>query len=574
MIKPRNRLKGSAIVFGAALAVILVILGVAFALISMYMGAANETKNAVDAATLYTGKQLMDKISVQLTGDPNQQLFMDVTTDTPGGSPDGKVDLRRINRVWAKALLIAINADAANNEGTAGSSMDGNVDQARQGAQAISDALSAQLTNASNLYTFFDAFAGKNSVRMLGKNSSVSALQDTSGWQTSLMDRNAESNLVVTGGDLPPGYTMPGGSTTPCTRNPAPSSASGLTFLKGYFPISINNRTFWQVPFQYDEKPHLVSETVFAANTQPPNSLPSPGWDKAVPNAYSALGRAIKTSTASEKAMSWVLTNPRQNYSLSMPHSFVKIHLDDMNVKWYFFPTGYPPVKFYTEGTYGYTTDSVSCAPAPFGGIGCATVDAGSQTVGADVVGRPLDDIIFGAPDGGSGQTRLESEMVARINQMVSDPTVTLTASDLHNALGFSSSTGAATVAELVAGERDFYIYSTDGKTIKVNPQSLAVADAPWLATIIGNDPDGSETKLVDDAHDEPAAEIPPVFTPTATPLPCFTDIGVEFGWFSWDKDLNWTPGTGYNGCLGTVRVTRWTQVYSWAYCEYTPPCL
>ncbi len=132
------------------------LLGVGFFFLLMYMGGQHETKNAVDAGTLNIGKQTLDQITVNLDGSPSQQCYMDVTNDADDGSlpNDGKVDLRRINRVWAKAMLIGINADAAEKDGLAGSG-ESNADQAIQGAQAISTALTQQLTTPTNLYHLF-----------------------------------------------------------------------------------------------------------------------------------------------------------------------------------------------------------------------------------------------------------------------------------------------------------------------------------------------------------------------------------------------------------------------------------
>lgn len=85
---------------------------------------------------------------------------------------------------------------------------------------------------------------------------------------------------------------------------------------------------------------------------------------------------------------------------------------------------------------------------------------------------------------------------------------------------------------------------------------------SPWLFNMIDNDPDGKEKKLVDDA----SMPGPIFFSPIVTPDPFCIEL-FSFGWGTWDKDLYWTPGTGYNGCLGTVRVKRWTDVYSLGIC-------
>jgi hypothetical protein len=560
--------KGSVIAFSTVLALALVLLGIGFVFLLMYMGGQNETKNAVDAGTLNVGKQVLDQISVTLSPDPSEQCFYDVTNDADDGSSpnDGKVTLRRINRVWAQALLIGINADAAQSDGTVGN---GNINagMAIGSAQRISQELSQQLTTVSNWYTFFSNFSQANSVRMIGSTVQTNVLPGAN-WQTSLMDRTPittaarESNIVVNGSasnnyNMPASYNLNSSFVTAQTRNPPVQSGIGLTFLKGYTPLTAAGQTLWQVPFQYDEKPRLVSQSVFNQSTNTANPL---SWDSAIPNAYSAEGSAVKAGASGEKAVSWVLTNPRQTFQMSIPHSFLHIHLDGPVTKWFFFPTGYPPIEIGSEQSYGYDSITTqSSIPVPEGGVLCATVTADSvDDIGMDVVGRTLDQIIFGPPDGST--TTLETQMTNRVNEMISKTGKVYTASDMHSALG-----SAATIGELAAGQTDFYVYSPDGVNLSVVSQMQAQVTPTWLAQMYSNTPDGTETQLVNDA----SVAAPIFFMPDVTPDPdCF--LVFALGYATWDKSLYWQPGTGYNGCLGQVRVTRWTDVYSLGVCGTT----
>lgn len=554
----RTRRQRGSIAMGAVLALALVVLGVGFLVFSLYMGGQSETKNAVDAGTLNVGKQVLDNVSVNLTADANQQCFKDLTNDTIDGSelPDGKINLRRINRVWAKALLMTINAEAANNDGNAGSGS-ANAQQAFNGAQLISNSLADKLTNSSSLFGFFSDFAKKNSVRMIGKDASVDILPG-SNWQTSLLEREKESNISLSGSppnfNLPPNFELNPNFTTKTTRIPVPQGGEDLWFLRGYTPITVGQRTFWHVPFLYAEKPHLVSRSVFDGLKASASPLL---WNKPVPNSFSAEGAAVKPGEAGQKAMSWVLTNPNQPFKLSMPHSFLHIKVDEMKSHWYFFPTGYPPVEFGPRQTYGYTTDSQTGSPMPQGGVLCASVAPVSITLGLDVVGRNLDQIIFGPPAGNTA--KVEQYMVNRINEMVSKVGVSKSPQDLHNVLANPS-----TIGWLIAGERDFYVFSPDGEALTVQPKNLAIAQAPWLLDKIANNPDGTETKLIDDA----SMPAPIFFTPTVVPDPFCSPL-LQLGWGFWDKDVAWTPGSGYNSCLGRIRVKRWTEVYSLGICTF-----
>jgi hypothetical protein len=146
----------------------------------------------------------------------------------------------------------------------------------------------------------------------------------------------------------------------------------------------------------------------------------------------------------------------------------------------------------------------------------------------------------------------------------VSNVGTVYTASDLHNLLS-----NPATIAWLIAGERDFYIFCTDGTNLTVQPNALAVAMArepngtPWLAPMIGKDPDGSQKLVINDA-----SQIGPAFfDPTVTPDPFCSEL-FSFGWTEWNKNVSWTPGSGYNGNLGNIEVKRWTDVYSLGVCN------
>jgi len=146
--------------------------------------------------------------------------------------------------------------------------------------------------------------------------------------------------------------------------------------------------------------------------------------------------------------------------------------------------------------------------------------------------------------------------MVNRINEMLTKVDSAKSASDLHDLLG-----SALTRADLAAGDsdgRDFYVYSKDGVDLSLCSDNTLFTAPSWLQTMVGQDPDGDERKMVDDE----SSFSPIFFDPTATPDP-FCTVDFTFGWGTWEKDLYWKPGSGFNGDLGQVRVKRWTNVYS-----------
>ena len=549
--KTRNK-RGSIITFAVILALTLVVLGSGFIFFVLFMGGQKETKNAVDAGILNAGKQAIDKISVPLAGGPLSP-FADITTDRAANylMGDGLINLRRVNRMWGKAMLIGINAAAMQSEGNVGGGA-GNAQSAFNEAQQVSDSLAQKLMTQQNLHPFFQDVAGQNSIRMLGNGVQIKVKSGT-GWETSLLDRGCESNIVLNGAppffNLPPGYVLPNAYFTKCTRPNPPAEAANLYFLKGYTPLTVGGKTFWQVPFKFDDKPHLVARSTFDANTMKNQPL---NWNFAVPNAFSGEGEAIKSGPQGEKATSWMLTNPREPFQMSMPHSFVKIHVDENKSHWFYYPGGPPPLpdtEFGIAQTYCYTTETQS-SMMPAGGLLCASVSATSVLLGTDVVGRSLDGLIFGLPEGNTAA--MENYLTNRCNEMLSVTGHSASKNDMHSALS-----NPVTIGSLIAGVRDFYLYSPDGMNLKCNPAPLAIAESPWLATMIANNPDGTEKLVIDEA----SMPAPIFFVPTVVPDP-FCSPKLALGWGLWKKDVAWQPGTGYNGCLGQVRVKRWTNVH------------
>ena len=556
VLRPRNR-HGSLTALAAAFAFALVILGVGFFFFVLFMDAQKETKNAVDAGALNVGKRSLDKITVEVLPTESQRCFWDVVKDPPDNSLPGlshPMNLRRINRVWAEALLMKLNAVAAGAQVGSGHS---SADQALSGAQDISNRLANELKKETNLHGFFTELAQQNNIRMIGNSASVKEIAGAN-WQTSKMNEGSESNVTLPGSNgnnfaAPPG--SPPWSTDDYTvtqRVNPPPSASGKFFLKGYVPINIGGNTYWQVPFLYDEKPHMVSKSNFEKAQNK-----AAGWSNAVPNSFSAEGVASQPGKPSEKATSWCLTNPRQIYKAAIPHSFVRIKVDQPFCNWNFFPTGGPPEWNFNDSDYNFTPDNGSSLPCPGGGPFCITVQATNVLLGQDVVGRSLDELIFGYPYGST--SGLEKELVARCNEMTTEVGYTVTASDVHSAL----SNGLCTTALATGLTKEFFLYCTNGKKLACEPLVKAVPTAPWLGLIATKTPEGIEKKVIDKSGPGLGFFIP-MFQPQ---LLCGPVPPTPFGLIFWNKEIFWKPGTGFNGCLGEVRVRRSTDADSHVIC-------
>lgn len=526
-----QRKKGSAIAFSAVLALTLVLLGIAFVVISMYMGGGKEIKNAVDAGALNVGRKVLDEelVAVHLNGDANQQFFRDVT-DT--GTVDGKITLRNINRVWAKALFVALNADAAGADG--GATAD-NVQAAHDGALAISNNLAEKLTTAANLEGFFTDFAQRNSVRMIGTDVSVTVIPGA-GWQTSLMNRAAESNIEVKD-NLP--SAIDGALVTACTRNPAPPSAAGKTFLRGYAPLTAAGLTFWQVPFQFEEKPHLVAKTTFDNGKQPPHPLPAV-WETPPPNAFSVNGKAVKAGAPGEEAMSWVLTNPKQTYPMQFPLGFVRVKLQRNIVQWY--PDG---IAAGTDN-YKFESDVVTSGsyPAPPCGLCVATAYVGNEYFPPSLYKA----ICAIEPIGGEAMNRL----LQRVKEMNPDYTMNNLETLLDDYL----------MPNTEDAEHEFLIWSDGQGHMSVADISAAVLPAGLDAS---QHPEGTE--LIVDV--EPAV---PLYNTADFVIKCPNDFGPFPAVAEVEGTRTWYAGTGFKGgCLGELVIQRKTNVYFGGICPCPP---
>lgn len=548
----------------AGLAFTLVMLGVGFFFFTMYMGGQKETKNAVDAGTLNVGRKALDEVFVPV--NPLGR-YADITSDKVNNSIadcDMKMTLRRVNRMWAKAMLFKINALAAQNDGTSGSG-DSNASNALTECVNISDQLSAKLKNQTNLHGFFTDVASKNSVRMLGQGAQVSVISGQN-WQTAQMEKEGESNVMLSGTPsnffTPPGFDWNGDDVTQTVRKPAPQGSNGAYFFKGYKPITLGGSRYWQVPFLFDEKPHMVARSNFEPDKTGPAS-----WSDPVPNAFSAEGLASQPGRPAEKAISWMLTNPRQTFKASIPTGFVKIRIEKPKVKYYFLPhVGGPPVHYPPgDDEYGFTISNPSVT-APGFGVLCATSTA-DPVLGGDVVGRSVDELLFDHPGMKPGdKANLERNLVSRCNQMISKPGVTISTSEMHSALNEGENRLA-----IAGGQQDFYMYSPDGATIKcrslVSP--FLLKEVPWLVAVANNKADGSEKSYSEDTGIGPPSfgkASPDPFCKVVSPIA----PGVPCGLLEYKLQNFWKSGTGTNHCLGEVRCQRGTDVTTITISVYT----
>jgi hypothetical protein len=466
--------KGALLGLVAVLALALVMIAMAFFIISLYLGGGREVRNATDAGALNVGRKVLGLTTIPQSGDETQ--YLDVS------DAQFQFGLTNVNRVWGKALLAATNAEEIKSDGCSNSDTNNHISSLYDAAQNISDRIANKLTDPGNLYPLFNEVATENSVRMLGEQSVTKALPTGSGgkWKTSLMNRGDESNLVLNDNQLPNGVSV----TTVTAKN-------NDKCLPGYQPISMFGHTYWFVPFKFNERPRLESKNHFDAETVETKAL-SPVWQKPVPNAFSCEAASEKGASANEKAMAWVKANPMMTFPARIPHGFIRLKFEDNTANWFWSPvapaiTAVLPAPIIPPGLpipykthYGYKTENqFREIYIPTCGTGHAYVTLGKEYP-IPTVWNCLFPPLMPQP----AHLSLQKRMIQRLRQI--DPK--FTAAMLPAILS---------VPQVSDSKREFYIVPTLTGTIVCVDKDQVQTVAPWMTNEMKNQEPDSSKKLL-----------------------------------------------------------------------------
>jgi hypothetical protein len=558
-----NRRRGAALGLSVVLCFFLLAMLLGLFWLSMYFGGSREAKTAGDAGALNVGKQTAT-LQIQLQPGDETTNFADVT-DTNGS---GNVSLTNINRIWAKALLCALNGQQMTTDGTIGSG-ESNVQQMQNYASEISGRLAAQLSDPTNLTNFYTQYAQQNSTRMMGTGSGVQ-VTDEMDWSTSFLDQPAggnpagtpyESNVQFNAtAQLPPNY--PASSLTLANSKNDPTH----TYLAGYLPYTVMGMNFWQVPFRYGERPHLVAKTEFTQYSDP-NKLGPPGWTpNAVPNAFATLGATANNRQYSALAAAWVQTNPQKTWTAAMPNGYIIIQIDNNQANWFeaglTVPMVYPTETTNYDFTPGqdFTLDdpvaitTISLPPIP----GTLNPEAilGDEYLSGALGGPTVLQAIYA--DGPSNNSSAQSfqYMLQRVNEFHPGTS----ASDLSNALGQQTLQSSGTQVFVLhnANENDCTSALTLDSVTNGSPPS-------WCQTASF---DGTQQSM--ESEDSYSGgfdfSIPTPGCPNiAECSPTNGDDAIIV--INCGSTRTWTPGTGYSstpgqgGCLGQLEVQNYTTI-------------
>jgi len=501
--------KGASLALVAAFSGVLILCILAAYGLANLFGASEEARNGVDASALNLANKSFE------VKTPPQGVYTDVV-DTSGA-----IGLANINRVWGKALIVNANVQSMQNEGQAGGLALANAQAAYTQAESINNDLFQSLTNNATTGALFNNMAVRRGAKMLTGAKSLAATTK-SAWPTAAMNRGGTSNLAMTANQIPP------------DANVAIKAVGG--YAPGYVPVEVGNKQFYFVSFALGERPHLVSSSAFQINrvdTTAVGQVKNP-----IPNAFSAIG-VVEGQQAGVASNAFAIANPQRQYPLSIPHAYVTIQITN-NAQW--FVEG----KKLSETQYGLTSETqwgVKMKP-----LKNKAILNGYASLGNEYAENPkthltptLWNVLTAIP--GNPEAVLQ-QMTQRLQEIGPN----FTEKQLENLL---------IQQRIVPNATQYLIYPTfaspdqTGASFQIVPLNGSAKLPPWLQTVYV--PDGTEKPLVNEG---PERNVPNFDWQTVE--------GGQGGGHYADLlgTLNWEPDSGYNQCLGQLRIAHTTQCY------------
>jgi len=526
----RNR-KGAALGLAAALAFALVLLALAFFMVSLYFGGSRETRNATDAGALNVGKKCLTITTKSQGGDEDQ--FKDVADN------NGEFGLSNIDRVWGKALFVAMNAQDIKESGKETAQTSSHASAIYQAAENISDRLSDDLNNDSKLFPLFDEVAQVNSVRMLGKDVLTKHLAGPN-WTTSLLERGEESNVYLDQNQVPEEISWGNLKTV--------KDKGGNNCMPGYKSVNMYGHDYWFVPFKFNERPRLESRDHFEKNTLLSEALT--GWAKPVPNTFSVESHTVGGNPADQKAMAVVKANPMKTFKMRIPHAYIRIKFPKNKAKWYLnYPI--PPFAIYTS-EYGYSSETQFREfYVPACGNGQASVSLGNEYVPPTVFGCLFPIPTIPQP----AWNKVRKALLQRCREI--DP-------DFND----GKLVAILNMATVDGSNDEFYIVPGPTNDLVCVSSSNVQSVAPWMTSEMKNQSPDSDNEDFDELF--PPYTYPNTVQSWTVECGSLTSPG-GVGVFSFtdaDGTFEWRRGTGYNGFLGEMTVKRTTNIRLYGGCS------
>jgi len=289
----------------AAVALILVVIGIALFMLSMIIGGHRELSNAVDSGVLNAAKQSLSHptIDAKALGTPEFSGL--------GENKNDQISLINYNRAVGQVMLVALNAQ------------DENTDLAYTRVKLLDlqlkklgTALAEAINTGSSLNNAFDQLLSANNTRMLGGFSSRERQI-----RSAFMKPEQSTNIWFSPESLPNVDINKFLNNDPAAQK----SATGQPYLKGYAPIKLKNITLVGTPVFPSTLPHLVSNEEFQSS----QTLPDFGVPKESIPANAFSGRAssehVSTKNFVGSVACAIVGCARKDFVARIPMGYIKI---------------------------------------------------------------------------------------------------------------------------------------------------------------------------------------------------------------------------------------------------------
>lgn len=304
-----RRAKGSMFIFISVLLIAIVTIGVGFFVLIKTLAGMRELQNATESGNLNVAKSAFKAPAISLEEGLEKNNFSGLVES------DGKINLRNYNRVVGQVLLVALNAQS---QGTSESR-----EHARQlisalqiGNSSIGERLNEALSDGFASQTPFDKLAGANFLRLLEQHKLSHKVSE---YQIGYLKKGASANVYLDPTIVPSGASVPAG-----TYSSGSADSTGFQYLSGYQPVEVSGiGTIAGVPVLPNQRPHLVSTTDFANNTNAPVSgLTLP------PNSFKSAGAAKEHASQNFlRAISCSIVGALDNkFTASIPHGYIVLN--------------------------------------------------------------------------------------------------------------------------------------------------------------------------------------------------------------------------------------------------------
>jgi hypothetical protein len=505
--------KGAILPLVAALTIVLTMLGAGILTMMMMFGANQEMEQATMAGALGMGQNVL-KVTDKTSATDREQ-FADLGYQCSG---EARFTPANVNRVMAKALLMRINFEDMKARGLAGGAAEANVINAENSAQRIADSIKEEITDSKNLQPTFLKYANSNSLRMFGPDTKVKPASDK--WETGYVDAGAESNIYFDPKVLP--IAMRGKLES--------VSKDGKTYLKGYTTQCAAKSPLRLVPYRHAERPALISaDDFYGANKRKPGAHD-------LPNAWACRAQAqARGSALVSTAM--VQINPQQEFEMRQQDGWVRIVLEPNEAVWKWNTLRWVTSKYPYSRTYRHKVFYV-----PVAGVGYSFANVGNEAEPSN-----LWNCLF--PDSARGNEPAQAELLQRLRELKPN----LSDAQLIKPLQ------QAQVDRDTTDKQVFYVYLKD--------DNLKVSRA-----FSGDIPPSIKTTAQADGRSTYYTQNWSLFRPNYS-IVAITGLKCRWAWWTQTEgSVRWQPGTGYNGCLGEIAVSRAVTTWMWGGSIPDPP--